>query len=288
MKMNMIRLNSQNFCSGAALVLSLSSLNVFAQTIDKTPPPPGMIAVVNGVAIPEARLQEAVQRSGQPDSAQLRSTLKNQLVSLELIHQQAAKNPAYEKRPEVKKAMQEAKDAAVTQIYLRDAIKPVPVTDEMVRAQFNTIVDSLGPNEYKARLIQVADDAAAKNILDQLKAGKDFDALARQFSLAPNKTRGSELDWVSFKLPVQEGKTQNLPLPIALAISQMPLGSVTQTPVVMNGARYIIRLDQLRPTQVPQYDAVKDTLRKTLELQSLERATITLVSGLVKTAKIQQ
>jgi hypothetical protein len=277
-----------NIRSAFALLLSLTSGYVLAQASAGSVLPPGVIAVVNGVRIPETQLQLAVQQSGVPDSAQLRSALKSQLVSRELFRQQAAKHPAYEKRPEVKKAMLDAKDSAITQVYLREAIKPAEVTDERVRAQFNTIVASLGANEYKARLIQVNDDAAAQNVLEQLKSGADFAALAGQLSVAANKSRGGELDWVSFKLPAQEGKTQNLPLPIAQAIAQLSLGGVTPTPVLWNNGRYIIRLDQMRPTQVPQYDAIKGALRQTMERQELERATMMLVGDLVKTAKIQQ
>lgn len=261
---------------------------VAAQTVEKANLPAGVVAVVNGKSIPESQVQEAVKLTGLPDSAELRNAIRSQLVARELFRQQAAKNPALENRPEVKKAMQDAKDAAVIQIYLRDSIKPERITDDMVREQFNAIVASLGPNEYKARLIQVEDDATAKSLLEQIKAGGDFGKLAAQYSTAANKAKGGELEWVSFKLPAQEGKTQNLPLPVAQAISQLVPGGVTQTPVVWNNEKYIIRLDQLRPTQVPQYDDVKSALRQTMERKALEQATIKLVSELTKSAKIQQ
>lgn len=261
---------------------------VAAQTVEKGNLPAGVVAVVNGKSIPESQVQEAVKLTGLPDSAELRNAIRSQLVARELFRQQAAKNPALENRPEVKKAMQDAKDAAVIQIYLRDSIKPERITDDMVREQFNAIVASLGPNEYKARLIQVEDDATAKSVLEQIKAGGDFGKLAAQYSTAANKAKGGELEWVSFKLPAQEGKTQNLPLPVAQAISQLVPGGVTQAPVVWNNEKYIIRLDQLRPTQVPQYDDVKSALRQTMERKALEQATIKLVSELTKSAKIQQ
>ncbi|WP_075255794.1 peptidylprolyl isomerase [Herbaspirillum camelliae] len=259
-----------------------------AQTVQKANLPAGVVAVVNGKSIPESQVQETVKLTGLPDSAELRNAIRSQLVARELFRQQAAKTPALENRPEVKKAMQDAKDAAVIQIYLRDSIKPERITDDMVREQFNAIVASLGPNEYKARLIQVEDDATAKSVLEQIKAGGDFGKLAAQYSTAANKAKGGELEWVSFKLPAQEGKTQNLPLPVAQAISQLVPGGVTQTPVVWNNEKYIIRLDQLRPTQVPQYDDVKSALRQTMERKALEQATIKLVSELTKSAKIQQ
>src|SRR5450830_338937 len=279
---------SQHVLKGLLVSVCCLPLLVQAQNAEKSALPPGVVAIVNGQKILETQVQATIKLTGLPDSPQLRNAVKGQLVARELFRQQAAKNPALENRPEVKKAMQDAKEAAMVQVYLRDAIKPAPVTDDMVRAQFNVIVDSLGPNEYKARVIQVADDASAQKVLEQLKAGADFAALAGKLSLANNKARGGELEWISFKLPAQEGKTQNLPLPIAQAISQLTPGALTSTPVVWNNERYIIRLDQLRPTQIPQFDDVKAALRQTLERQALERATLTVVGDLTKSAKIQQ
>ncbi|WP_211472769.1 peptidylprolyl isomerase [Collimonas humicola] len=249
---------------------------------------PGVIAKVNNVAITEAQLQRAVQQSGLPDSPNLRAALKNQLISRELFRQDAEKTHAYDNRPEVKQAMQEAKDAAITQLYLRDAIKPVPVTEQQVRTQFDNIVASLGDKEYKSRQIQVADAAAAADVLAKLKAGADFAQLAQQVSLAQNKARGGDLDWVSFKTPAVEGHTQNLPLPIAQALTALPAGGVTLTPVNWNNAYFILKLEQIRPTQVPKYEDVKAVLRQQQEAAALEKATLAVVGNLVKQAKIEQ
>jgi peptidyl-prolyl cis-trans isomerase C len=95
-----------------------------------------------------------------------------------------------------------------------------------VRARYDEIVASLGKDEYKPRVIAVADDATAKTVLAQLKAGTAFDALARQYSVAASKEAGGEIAWVSFKNPVVDGKTQGLPLPVAQAITQLPVGAV--------------------------------------------------------------
>lgn len=270
----------------AALILTPALL--FAQVIDKTPLPPGVAAVVNGKTIADSQVQEAIKMTGLPDSPQLRSAVKSQLIARELFRQQATRNTALENRPEVRKAIQDAKDAAVIQLYLREAIKPAPVTDEMVQAQFNAIIASLGPSEYKARLIQVDNDATAQKVLEQIKSGADFAKLAAQYSIAANKNRGGELEWVSFKLPAQEGRTQNLPLPVAQAIAELVPGAVTTTPVIWNNERYLIRLDQMRPTQLPQYDDVKVALKQTMERKALEQATLKLVGDLTSSAKIQQ
>lgn len=183
--------------------------------------------------------------------------LKQQLVARELFRQQAAKNPACDKLPAVQQAAKDAHDEAITQAWLKDNIKPAPVTDAQVKARYDAIVSSLGDKEYKARVIQVGDDVTATQIITQLTQGTDFANLAQQYSTAPNKARGGEMDWVSFKVPVEEGKTQNLALPLAREIAALPPGAASAAPVEVGNQRYIVKVETVRPTQVPAFDAVK-------------------------------
>jgi parvulin-like peptidyl-prolyl isomerase len=249
---------------------------------------PGVVARVNGVPLSDSQLLRAVKESGLPDNPQLRAATTTQWISRELFRQAAAKNPSYENRPEVRQAMQEAHDLAISQLYLRERIKPAAVTEEQLRTQYDSIVASLGDKEYKPRLIQLADDASAQMVLAQLKAGADFGQLAQQYSQAPNKVRAGSLDWISLKLPLQEGVTQSLPLILAQAIAQLPEGGITAAPVAWNDNRYLVKLDAVRPTRIPKYDDVKAVLRQLREAQALEQATAALVTELLGNARIER
>jgi parvulin-like peptidyl-prolyl isomerase len=248
----------------------------------------GVVARVNGVAISESRLQRALRETGLPDSPQLRESLKAQLISRELFRQAAAGANAYEDRPEVRQAMQDAHDATISQLYLRDAVKPAAVGEAQLKAQYDSVVASLGATEYKPRLIQLADAATAQMLLAQIRAGADFGALARRYSVAPSKAQGGSLDWISFPLPPQEGKTQGLPLPLAEAIAQLPQGAVAPAPVVWNGQHYLVKQDAVRTTRVPSYEEVKPALRRMQEAQALEKAVAALVVELIRNARIER
>ncbi|AXV93874.1 MULTISPECIES: peptidylprolyl isomerase [Ralstonia solanacearum species complex] len=250
--------------------------------------PPGVIATVNGTPITQEQLDRVIAQSGVQANPQIAQALKQQLIARELFRQQAAKNPAYEKLPVVKQAMQEAHDAAITQVWLKDNIKPAPVTDEQVKARYDAIVASLGDKEYKAHVIQLGDDVTAAQVLAQLKQGGDFAKLAQQYSTAPNKVRGGDMDWVSFKVPAEEGKTQNLPLPLAREIAALAVGATSTAPVEVGSQRYLVKVDAARPTQVPAYDVVKPAIRQALETAELERVTVQVVGGLLKQAKVVQ
>lgn len=244
------------------------------------------VAVVNGKPITQTQFDRALQQalaSGATDSPALRTAIKNQLITRELFRQQAEKQKLHND-PQVL----EARDNAMIQLYLRREIKPAAVTEEQVRAQFDAIVATLGEQEYKPRVIEVSDTALAQSLAQQLQAdaGK-FAELARTHSSAPSAARGGELDWVSFKTPVQEGKTQGLPLPIAVAIATLGAGQVTPAPITVNDRHYLIKLDEMRSTQVPEYAKASAPLRLMLERRALEQATAELVTGLIRKAKIE-
>lgn len=246
---------------------------------------------VNGTPITDAEVNAVLQASKQADTPQIRQAIKNQLIARVLI-QQAAEKANYGSKPEVQTAMQVAKANAETQLFLKDNIKPAPVTDAQVKARYDEIVGTLGKEEIKPRLIVAKDAATAATVLAQLKSGHTFEALARQYSQAPTAATGGELPWVSFKMPLTEGKTQGLPLAVAQAMTQLPAGGVTPTSIPLgndgNGPRAIVKVDAKRPTQVPSFDAAKSTIQQQLQALALEKASADFVGGLMKDAKIQQ
>lgn len=251
------------------------------------PLPANGVARVNNVVITQDQLDQAVRASNAPDTPALRTSIKNQLIARELFRQ-AAEKQHYDSRPQVVAAVEQAKTLAMTAAYLRDQVKPVPVTDADVKAKYDAIVGSLGENEYKPSAIAVKDADTAQTVLTQLKKGTDFAQLAKQYSQGPAATQGGVLNWISFRTPIQPGNTQNWPQPLAEALVKLPQGGVSSAPVQIGDAYWILRVDEKRPTQVPQYDQIKDTLRKQLEQVALEKATAQVVVDLMKSAKIQQ
>jgi peptidyl-prolyl cis-trans isomerase C len=273
----------------AVLAALLVSVPARAQGVAQAAAAPSA-ATVNGVAISHATLDAALRQAmaaGAKDTAELRSALKSQLIARELFRQEAAKqNLASD--AEVLAVANQAKEATMVQKYLRGAIKPTPVSDAQIRAQYDKIVGLLGLQEYKPRMIQVADEAAAKTVLAQLKSGKAFAQLASQHSNAPSAKAGGALDWVSFKTPLKEGATQNVPLPLAEALVKLTPGMVSAAPIQWNGAYYLLQLDEVRATQIPQFEQVKPALTRALQQRELERASAALAASLLKNAKISQ
>ncbi|MGN5479997.1 peptidylprolyl isomerase [Cupriavidus basilensis] len=170
--------------------------------------PAAHAASVNGVAIPDSQVTATLQQAHLPDTPRARSAITQQLIARELFRQEAVKDKSLESRADVQQAIRDARTAILTQAWLKDRIKPAPVTDADVKARYDAIVATLGDKEYKARLIQVGDEASAKAALARIKGGEDFAKVAEAVSLAPSKANGGQMDWISFKVPAQEGKTQ--------------------------------------------------------------------------------
>ena len=278
--------NWKPFIAASALYLGIVCV-AQAQTQTSSTLPAGTTAIVNGTSITQAEVDAVLKASRQPDSAQVRQAIKNQLIARVLI-QQAAEKANYGSKPEVQTAMQVAKANAETQLYLKDNVKPEPVTDAQVKSRYDEIVASLGKDEYKPRLIVVRDAVTAATVVSELKVGKSFEGLVRQYSIAPSRDTGGELPWVSFKTPATEGKTSGLPVAIAQALEKLPVGAATPDSIAVDGARVIVKLDAKRPTQVPAFNQAQATIRQQLEALALEKASAQFVGGLLKSATIHQ
>ena len=268
--------------SGLALAAALLAAPAMAADL-----PADTIALVNGKPLSAAALDDAVKHSGQPDSPALRNAQKSMLIARAVLAQQAA-NEGYASRPDVASALQQAHEATLIAMYMRDKVRPAAVTGDEVRQSYRSIVGSLGRNEYKARIIRLADDASAQDLLRQLKAGAAFDALASRHSLAPSRDSGGAMNWVSFPEPVTEGRTQGLPLAVAAAIASLPPGTVSAAPIAVDNARYLVKVEQVRPVTTPRYEEAAPGLRRVLEAQEMQRAIIALLADLLRKASISQ
>jgi EpsD family peptidyl-prolyl cis-trans isomerase len=244
-------------------------------------------AVVNGVAIPSQEfnflLQQALKQ-GNKDTPQLRERVRDQLIARELFLQEAKKRKL-ESDPQVVAMIEEARKNAMIQRYLKDAIKPEQVSDEVLHEQYEKAKAKLGPKEYKLRAIQLATEAKAKELQTRIKKGESFADLAQMESVSPSAQRSGELEWMSFKSPAQEGETGRLPLPIAQAVEKLAKGKVSE-PIKVKDMWWLIKLENVRPTHVPTFEEARPSLLNALQSRELEKATNDLVQKLVKEAQI--
>ena len=122
-----------------------------------------------------------------------------------------------------------------------------PSEDE-VQQIIDRLNASRGTQEYRVGEIflsatpETADTARANalRIIEQLKSGASFQAYARQFSEASTAAVGGDLGWV---------RAEQLPEALAQAVTQMPVGAVSN-PIAIPGGFSIVALQDSRKVLV--------------------------------------
>src|SRR5215471_11163274 len=121
----------------AALPLCASAI-ALAQLPDTTPPKPADKPVmVNGKAIPKARLDFIVKQraaQGQPDNDQARKMILDNLITQEVVAQEADRQ-GYGKGVEVRTQLDLMRQQVLVQALIQDYLKKHPVKDEDLKAE---------------------------------------------------------------------------------------------------------------------------------------------------------
>lgn len=235
------------------------------------------MAKVNGTPIPQSRLEfimKARTAQGQPDTPEARKALREDLVTEEVIAQEAKKK-GLDKDPDFITQLDMARQTALVRAYQIDYIKNHPVSDEELRKEYETVKTQMGDKEYKAHHILVATEEEAKDIIAKLKKGAKFDKLAGEKSLdTGSKSKGGELDWSPAASYVQ---------PFAEALTKLNKGQLTEQPVKTPFGWHVIRLDDVRPLKVPPFEEIKQNLAQRV----LQRQFAASVNDLRSKAKVE-
>jgi len=251
------------------LVLPAAAL---AQDEKPAPPPPapsssGQLAKVNGVAIPQSRLDLIVKdrtAQGQPDSAETRNAIKENLITMEAVAQEASKM-GLDRSAEVATRLDLARQQILAAAYLENYRRTHPITDEAMRAEYEKIKSVQGSTkEYKLRHILVASEAEAKKIIADIQKGGNFEKIAASKSTDPgSKGKGGDLGWQT---------PGNFVKPFGDAVQGMKPGQVTDKPVQTQFGWHVIKVENERPYVFPPYDEVKGQIEQGMQGQLQQKA----------------
>ena len=234
-------------------------------------------ARVNGVAISQQHLEILVKNlvaQGRQDSPEMREALKQQMINRELMTQEAVRR-GLDKNVEITARLAFARQEVLSTAFVQEALKAAPVTDEVLKKEYERIKAQLGAREFKVRHILVAKEDEAKDIIAQVKKGGSFEKLAAERSMDPgSKTNGGDLDW---------GPPGRYVKPFADAILKLKKGQMTEAPVQTQFGWHVLRVDDERATRVPAFAEAKPQLQQMLQNQAVEKA----VSDLRAKAKIE-
>src|SRR5450830_270658 len=221
------------------------------------------VATVNGKPIPAARVDQIVKQvvaqGKQADSPQLREAIKKDLINREVLLQEADRQ-GVATRPEVKMALDNARQSIIINAMLQDYVKKNPVKDADTKAEYDKYKAQVGDKEYHARHILVGTEEEAKAIIAKLKAGGKFEELAKQ-SKDGSAANGGDLDWGSAASYVPE---------FSAAMVKLNKGQFTETPVKTQFGYHVIKLEDTRPAKVPSLEEVKPQIAEALQQKKLQ------------------
>jgi len=141
--------------------------------------------------------------------------------------------------------------------------KQNPVTDADAKAEYDKFAAANSGKEYKARHILVEKEAEAKAIIASLKKGGKFDDIAKKSSKDPGSgANGGQLDWAAAGSYVKE---------FSDAMVALEKGKMTEAPVKSQFGYHIIKLEDVRETQLPKFDDVKPQIAQQLSQQKLSQ-----------------
>jgi peptidyl-prolyl cis-trans isomerase C len=234
-------------------------------------------ALVNGVSIPQARLDlrvKAATSQGQADTPELRKAVRDDIINLEVLAQQAAKD-GVDKNPEVIQQLELARESVLAGAFVQDYVKNHPVSDDQLKEEYTKLKANLGKNEYNARHILVETEAEAKAIIQQLNKKGNFEKIAKEKSKdSGSAARGGSLGWA---VP------NNFVPPFANALTSLKKGTYTKEPVQTQFGWHIIKLDDVRDLTVPPFDDVKSQIQQRMQQQAIQG----LINDLRSKAKIE-
>ena len=244
-----------------ALLSAMLAVAVGAQAAEEK-----AAALVNGVAIPQARLdlrvKVATQQTQQPDSPDLRSKVREELVTLEVISQAAVK-AGLDKQPETVQRLELTRQNILADALVQDYIKAHPITDDMLKQEYENFKKRVGNTEYQLSHILVStEDEAKKAAADLKKKGASFAKVAKSVSIdTSSKDKGGDLGWTIPAKFVQ---------PLAEAVLKLKKGQVSE-PVQTQYGWHIIKLENTRDLKLPALEDMKANLENSLQQQAIAK-----------------
>lgn len=223
------------------------------------------IAVVNGKAVPKARvdmlLQEAA-RAGQQIAPEMQVQARDQVVLREIFVQEAEKR-GLAASPDYKARMELARQSVLIRELFEDYRKKNPVTDAEAQAEYDKFKAQASGTEYRARHILVEGEDEAKGLITQINGGASFEDLAKKHSKDPGSGQnGGDLDFAKADSYVPE---------FGGALAKLQKGQMTDAPVKTQFGWHIIRLEDTREAAFPGFEEVKAQLKQRMEQARMQK-----------------
>lgn len=209
-------------------------------------------AVVNGKAIPKAKLDKMLASAGQvANNPELRDRARDMLITRELINQEAIKRGVIN-NDGIQEQLEQARLNILVGAVFEDYIQREGVTEAELKTAYDQVKGQFSGKEYKVRHILVEKEGDAKSLIAKIKAGEKFEDLAKANSKDPGSAvNGGDLNWMNPQALVPE---------FSKAMVALDKGQMTDKPVKSQFGFHIIKLEDVRESKVPTVAELKPQL----------------------------
>ena len=224
------------------------------------------IAIVNGKAVPKARIdllmQQATRGGQQPVTPELEARVRDEVVLREVFAQEAEKR-GIAATADYRNQMDLARQTILIRELFADYQKKNPVSEAEAKGEYDKFKSQATGTEYRARHILVEKEDEAKSLLKQLISGAKFDELAKKHSTDKGSgVNGGDLDFAKADSYVPE---------FGQALAALKKGETTAAPVKSQFGYHIIKLEDTREAQFPPFEEVKPQVQQRLSQQKLQQ-----------------
>ena len=174
----------------------------------------------------------------------------------------AARNVAYDKKPEIAAAMQMAANRVLAESWLAEKVR-AEITETAIKGAYDKYVaDSASREQVTASHILLETEAEAEAVISALQNGGDFAELAKEKSTGPSGPNGGSLG--------KFGRGQMVPA-FETAAFGLAIGSYSDTPVQTQFGWHVIKVDGKDIAPAPDLEVMRAQLENNLSTQTLGR-----------------
>jgi peptidyl-prolyl cis-trans isomerase C len=155
----------------------------------------------------------------------------------------------------------------LSRIMLSNYIEENPASEAELQLAYQQNLSQLSGPQFKARHILVDEEDEAREIIEELQQGADFQELARTRSTGPSGPNGGDLGWFT---------PDSMVAPFADAASSMEVGTFTVEPVETRFGWHVILLEDSVDQQPPGLDAVRDEITRLVEQEKIREYVYSL------------
>jgi len=233
----------------------------------KSPDDSKVLARVDGAVITAKDYEDylrarQMQQPPIPDPKKEREAVLDEMINRVLLVNAAAAHKV-DQELDVYLQLKRQRENVLARAMLRKYLIDNPISDEEVKKRFDELTAKADKNEYRARHILVRDETEARALIGQLRKGASFANLAKQKSIDVGSGRnGGELGgWFSQDQVVPE---------FYEAVRQLKPGETTRDPVKSEYGWHIIKLENIRPRTMPDFEQAKGNIRQIVQQERVE------------------